>query len=187
MSRFRAQSQHRPGEAFRYNGAEGNNPMRKTLETVALAGLAVMYWIAYSAVYGPNPLPNRVPTHFGITGQPNAWGSPSGMFLLPAIGTAVYLILSVVALFPSTFNYPARVTPQNRPRLEALVRQLLAWIKVDMVCLFAWIQWSILEGMRQGYMNPPRLLMPIFLVVVLGTTIGYVVAMILAGRPGSSS
>jgi hypothetical protein len=97
------------------------------------------------------------------------------------------LILSVVALFPSTFNYPARVTPQNRPRLEALVRQLLAWIKVDMVCLFAWIQWSILEGMRQGYMNPPRLLMPIFLVVVLGTTIGYVVAMILAGRPGSSS
>ena len=142
--------------------------MRKTLETVALAGLAVMYWIAYSAVYGPTPLPNRVPTHFGITGQPNAWGSPSGMFLLPAIGTAVYLILSVVALFPSTFNYPARVTPQNRP-------------------LFAWIQWSILEGMRQGYMNPPRLLMPIFLVVVLGTTIGYVVAMILAGRPGSSS
>lgn len=161
--------------------------MRKILETIAMVGLAVSYWIAYSAVYGPNPLPDRVPTHFGITGQPNAWGSPSGMFMLPAIATAVYLILSVVALFPSTFNFPIRVTPQNRPRLETLARQLLAWINVDMVCLFAWIQWSILEGMRQGYMNPPVMLMPIFLVVVLGTTIGYVVAMILAGRPGSSS
>ena len=50
--------------------------MRKTLEVVGLGMLAVLYWITYAALHGPERLPDRIPTHFDISGQPNAWGSP---------------------------------------------------------------------------------------------------------------
>jgi len=159
--------------------------MRKALEVIALGVLAVLFWITYSALYGPNPLPDRVPTHFDITGQPNAWGSPSAMFLLPAIAGVVYLLLTVGALFPASFKFPIRVTAENRPRLEALSRQMLAFLKLYMVCLFTWIQWSMIDAMRQERFTMSPVTMPVFLAVVLGTTLAHIVAMIRAGRPGS--
>jgi len=50
--------------------------MRKLLEAVSVAGLVALYWFTWSALYGPNRLPDRVPTHFDAAGNPNAWGSP---------------------------------------------------------------------------------------------------------------
>jgi uncharacterized membrane protein len=161
--------------------------LRKTLEVIGLGTLAVLFWITYRALYGPDPLPDRVPTHFDLAGQPNGWGSPSGLLLLPVVAAALYLLLTVGSQFPASFKFPIRVTAGNRPRLEALSRQMLAWLKVDLVCLFTWIQRSILDGVRQGSFRLFPALMPLFLVVVLGTAVGYVVAMVLAGRPGSSS
>ncbi len=52
--------------------------MRKTLEAISLGALAVLSWIAYSALHGSEPLPKRVPTHFDIAGQPNAWARLRG-------------------------------------------------------------------------------------------------------------
>jgi uncharacterized membrane protein len=161
--------------------------MRKTLEAISLGMLAVLFWMTYSAVHGPAPLPERVPTHFDIAGRPNAWGSPSGIFLLPAIAGALYLLITVGALFPASFKYPIRVTEENRPRLEALSRQMLAWVKVDLVCLFAWIQWNIIAAMRQERFTMSPATVPAFMVLILGTTAWYIVAMIRAGRQGSGS
>ncbi len=107
--------------------------MRRTLEVVSLAGLAVLFWITWRAFYGPDPLPARIPTHFDIAGNPNGWGSPSSLLLLPAVALAIYLGMTVVSKFPSAFNYPVRVTPENRPRLQALTLQMIAWLKTEMI------------------------------------------------------
>lgn len=50
--------------------------MRRILDFVGLAALAVLAWITYRALCGPDPLPQSIPTHFGTNGQPNARGSP---------------------------------------------------------------------------------------------------------------
>jgi hypothetical protein len=42
----------------------------------------------------------------------------------------------VVARFPSAFNFPVGVTAENRPLLEALTLDMIAWLKMEMVCLF---------------------------------------------------
>jgi hypothetical protein len=49
--------------------------MRRILDFAGLAVLVVLAWITYRALYGLDPLPQRIPTHFGTNGQPNAWGS----------------------------------------------------------------------------------------------------------------
>jgi hypothetical protein len=35
--------------------------MRKQLEAISLATLALMAWINWQALHGPNPLPERIP------------------------------------------------------------------------------------------------------------------------------
>jgi uncharacterized membrane protein len=166
-----------------YHVGKGAIPaVRKTLELASLILLAAMAWIAWSALRGPDPLPERVATHFDAAGNANAWGSPAGIVVLPILGVVIYCIFSAAPIFRSSFNYPVKVTPENRQRLEALALRLLSFIKVEALALFLWIEHSIIDAMRQGKGNFPPGLMPIFLAVVLGTVAIHIVATIVAGK-----
>ncbi len=151
--------------------------MRKILEAISLGALALQLWITHRALYGPGRLPERIPTHFDFAGNPNGWGSPAMLLLFPAVAVALYLIITVVARFPSAFNYPVPVTAENRPRLQALVLGMIAWLKMELVCLFTWIQWSIIETARRGQGGLTPVLMPLSILAIFGTVIWYFVAM----------
>jgi uncharacterized membrane protein len=158
--------------------------MRKTLEVIGLGALGLLAWITYWAIDGPNPLPQRIPTHFTAAGQPNAWGPPSALWLLPIVAAGVYLLISVVSLFPGSFNFPVRSTPANRPRLEALTLQMMSWIKLEMVGLLLFIQWSIIQSVRNGRATLPPVMVPLFLVVVFATAGAHLVAVFRAAKTG---
>ena len=160
--------------------------MRKNLEAVCLGALAVMAWITYQAFHGPNSLPDRIPTHFDLAGNPNGWGSPRTLLLLPVVALGIYLIITVVALFPSAFNYPVRVTASNRARLEELALGMIAWLKVELLCFFTMLQWVIIQAVRNGRGTLSPWVMPPALLVIFGTVGWYIVCMFRASRPGSS-
>jgi uncharacterized membrane protein len=161
--------------------------MRKTLEAISLAAFVFMFWLYWNARFGPGRLPDRVPTHFNIAGQPNAWGKPPVLPLMLIVAVLLYLGMTLVARFPSIFNYPVEVTAENRALLEALVLDLIAWLKTEIVCLFAWIQWSTIEVARQGRGVLSPALLPVFLVTLFGTLAWFIMAMFRAGHRGSSS
>jgi uncharacterized membrane protein len=161
--------------------------MRKTLEAISLGALAVLLWITCRALYGQEPLPDKIPIHFNLAGNPNGWGSPSALLLLPVLAVVLYLGITLTSRFPSAFHYPVPVTLQNRPRLQALSLQMIAWLKVELLCLFTWIQWSILEEVRESRRSLSLALVPLSLVAVFGTIGWHVVAMFRAARPESSS
>jgi uncharacterized membrane protein len=161
--------------------------MRSTLEAIGIALLALLAGITWSALNGPNPLPQRIPTHFNAIGEPNAWGSPSTLWLLPAVAAFVFLLISVVSLYPASFNFPVRSTPVNRPRLVALTIQMMAWVKVELVCLFLYIQWTIIESVRQGHAALSPAIVPIFLVAVFATIAVHAMAVFRAARVASGS
>jgi len=156
--------------------------MRRTLETITLSAFAVLLWITLSALYGPSPLPERIPIHFGIDGQPNGWGSPAGLWLLPPIAAVVYAGMTLVTRFPSAFNYPVRVTAANRARLEAVIFQMVAWIKTEVVCLFTFIQWCVVQSARQGKLVLSPLVVPLFIAAIFITIGWHFVAMFRAAR-----
>ena len=159
--------------------------MRKALELIVLGSLGWMVWISYQAIYGPEPLPERIPTHFNASGQANGWGPPSSLWLLPIVAVGVYALISVVALFPASFNFPVRSTAINRPRLEALTLQMIAWLKVELACLFLYIQWSIIESVRSGQGRLSPLIVPLFLVAVFGNIVFHAVAVFRTARGGA--
>jgi uncharacterized membrane protein len=161
--------------------------MRKTLEVIGLGVLAVLYWISWQALSGPDRLPDRIPTHFDISGNPNAWGSPNMLFLLPIVATAVYLLITVLAAFPTKFHYPVRVSPESLPRAQEQTRNLISWIKVEMVCLLVYVQWSIIQAARSREFRMSPLMVPAFLVVVFGTVAWYLAAILKNAKEGASS
>jgi hypothetical protein len=157
--------------------------MRRNLEIVGLALLAFIWWITLSALYGADRLPDKIPTHFDLSGNPNGWGSPSMLLVLPIMAAGIYGLITLVSFFPGAFNYPVRVTPENQPRLQALALQMVAWLKVELAFLLTVLQWFILGAVRAGHGHLSVWIVPLFLVLVFGTCIGYIVAMVRTAPP----
>lgn len=160
----------------------GEHVMRKSLEALGIFVLLLLVWITWAALYGPNHLADRVPTHFDAAGNPNAWGSPTGMILLPILAAGLYLLLSVVARFPGAFNYPVRVTPENLQRLQSVTLDMIAWLKTELVCLFAVLQWAFVQAARTGNGSMFPKIVPLFIVAIFATVGWHFIAMFRAAR-----
>lgn len=160
-------------------------PMRKSLEAISMMVLVWTGWITWQALHGAEQLPARIAIHFDVAGNPNGWGKPSMLPLFPAVAVANYLLLSLAMRFPSTFNYPVAVTAENRPRLEALALDMIAWLKMEIVCLFAWIQWTIIEMARRGRGDLSSALLAVSIGAIFATIAWFFMAMRRAGRAGS--
>ena len=155
--------------------------MRKTLEVLGLLILGYLYWITYAALNGVDRLPLRIPTHFDITGQPNAWGSPQILWLLPAVGTGLYLLMTALAAIRFTrCNLPVRVTDANLPFIQEETAVMVAWIKVEVLALLAYIQSAIIEGARAGTFRLSPWIVPVFMVAVFAT-VGWRLVVIVRG------
>lgn len=160
--------------------------MRRSLEFVSLIILGWMGWLTWSALAGPNPLPGRIPTHFNAAGNPDGWGTPSMLLLLPVVALALYAILTVVSRFPSAFNYPVRIRPQVREHVEAITLNMMAWIKAELVLLLAFLQSTMVRAAHGGDPRLHPLAVPAFIVLIFVTIGGHMVAVIRVARAASS-
>lgn len=156
--------------------------MRRILEIISLAGMLLMVWMTGETLYGPGRLPARIPIHFDVAGNPNAWGSRWTLLGIPVTALLIYVLMTVVARYPAAFNFPVRVTPATRPRLEALALQMISWLKTEVVCLFAWIQAVTIGVARHGHGGLSPFFMPVVLAAVFVTVVSYVIAMRRVGR-----
>ncbi|HWE84790.1 MAG TPA: DUF1648 domain-containing protein [Terracidiphilus sp.] len=156
--------------------------MRATLQLAALAALVAMWALTAWAVAGSHPLPARIPTHFDLAGNPNGWGTPGMLWLLPVIATVIVGLMSLVARYPRSFNYPVRVTPVTRPRLEAISLDMIARLCMELAGLMLWIQYAIIQAARSGRNSLSPLIVPIAILVVLATVGWHIRAMIVAAR-----
>ncbi len=155
--------------------------MRKTLEVACLGLLAVLFWISYSALNGSEPLPDRIPTHFNIAGQPNAWGSRDFLWFLPFVAAGLYLLLTVLGNIRfRRYNLPVPVTESNLPFIQGQTIVMVAWIKCEILCLMTCVQWSIVQSARNGTFRVSPLLIPIFLVAIF-LTVGWQLTTLIRG------
>jgi len=156
--------------------------MRKTLAVAAIVALVALWVVTAQAIYGAPPLPPRIPTHFDISGNVNGWGEPRMLWLLPFIATLIFGLMTLVSFFPHSFNYPMRVTPAMRPRVENITLAMIAWLRAEVACIFLWIQFETIESAREGANRLSPWFLPLLLVVVFGTITWHFVALLRAGR-----
>jgi hypothetical protein len=102
---------------------------------IAIAILAPFVYLALNWT----AMPAKVPSHFGINGQPDAWAPRWNLFLLPTCALVVVSMLSIGKLFSNHFNYPVRVTDENRERQRQLGLELLDELRFIVASLLGYM------------------------------------------------
>ena len=71
---------------------------------IAFVVLAILVWVYVILAY--NQAPDTIPTHFGSTGAPDAFGDKSKLFFPCIMMTVVGVCMMAGAYFPHTINLP---------------------------------------------------------------------------------
>jgi len=118
-------------------------------------------------------LPDNIPRHFDFEGRADAWDGKQIIFTLPAIGTALYLLLSIVSRFPHKFNYLKSITAENAARQYAIALRIVRMLKFIIMAAFVYIMMGTintalgkLDGLGAGFL--PFLLLVISALMIYG-------------------
>jgi uncharacterized membrane protein len=144
-------------------------PPEKLLEVLALGGLLYAAGLLFTKW---DQLPLRIPKHFGISGEPDGWGDKSNLLVLLLVGAGLYALLTLLSFFPQWGNYPWEITEENAPRQYRITRSMLCWLKMELVWLFAYIEWCTIQvAMGKAIGLSPYLLLTV--VLALSATVGF--------------
>lgn len=117
-------------------------PLEFILEVISLLGLV---GAAYMLIRFWPELPMVIPKHFGFSGEVDGWGDRSSLHVLLGANLFIYIMMTVVRLFPHTFNYPLAITADNAARQYQLAIWYMALLKAQVVWLFVYLQWQIIQ------------------------------------------
>ena len=139
-----------------------------TLEVLGYLGVVLL--VGISVYYYPR-LPETIPRHFNFKGEADGWGGKGGLLIMPIIGVALFILLSVLAQFPHVFNYPWPITESNARRQYAISRQMLSAVKLMLIATFTYITWSMIGtalGSRSGLGPRFMIVQPPLLFAIIG-------------------
>jgi uncharacterized membrane protein len=139
------------------------------LEAVALALLILMF-VTVAAYW--SELPERVPRHYGASGNPDRWGGRGGMWLMPIVSAGLYALLTAGSRYqrPPLVNLPFSVD-RSRPEAQKLLLRMTILLKAILMLMNSYISWAGINtalGRAQGL---GRAFLPIFLAAVLGPAV----------------
>lgn len=117
-------------------------PVTRALRYVALVGVLVLS--AYVALTY-DALPEQVPTHFNFTGEADAWGPKSTIWVLIAINIVMVAGIAGLSTRPRWFNYPSGVTEDNAQFMYREGERMLVWMNLAIWVLFTGAILSIYE------------------------------------------
>lgn len=104
----------------------------RVLRYVALGGVgALCLYVALTY----DSLPGIVPTHFGFSGEADAWGSKSSVWTLLGISVVMVAVIAALSTRPRGLNYVSTITQENAQRLYREGERLLVWISVAIMVL----------------------------------------------------
>ena len=84
-------------------------------------------------------LPAEIPNHYGFSGSPDNYGPKSGLWTLPIIGTAVYVLCIFLSRRPHILNYGVTITPENARRQYRNATGSIRSLSVFLAGVFAFL------------------------------------------------
>lgn len=140
--------------------------LEKALETVSLFTVLAMLVVQFLLW---KEIPDKIPTHFGASGLPDAWGGKGSLLFVPIVEIFLYILLTLVGKLPHTFNYIVEITEKNARFQYQNARTMISWLKAELVIVFGYIQWRTIQvglghatGLGAGFLL-------VFLLFLFGT------------------
>ena len=145
--------------------------------TIAIDAVALVALVASGLFVAANwsTLPDVVPIHFGLTGQPDGFGNKIWLAAMPAIGLGMFLMMTLARRYPQMSNLPWKITDANREVQYALIKRLLTWIKLETSLMFAYLVYTmtlVAQGLATGI---DSLVMCGFVAAMIATVVTFLV------------
>ncbi len=91
----------------------------------------------------------------------------------------MYAILTVVSFFPQAWNMPVSVTEENKWALYGMTKNLLLFLKAELLALFFYLTWCTASAQPLS-----SKFLPVILILVFGTVGYFILQMVRVGRRG---
>lgn len=144
----------------------------ETLIELFCAGLLAAVFLYLYSVWGR--LPESVPTHFNFQGIADGWGSKNSLITLPAAMIVTYIVLTLLSMFPNAYNYPVKLTLDNKERQYANAALMIRALKLEIIILFSNLVYSSISVAMSGKSEIGIFTLIFFLIAVIGTIIYFV-------------
>jgi len=114
---------------------------------VLLIALWIWVWTSYK------DLPNEIPTHYNFKGEADNFGGKATIFLLPAIATFLFVVMSIVNRYPHYFNYLTKITEDNALHQYTIATQMIRTLKTVIVWIFGILAYKTIryDGSDSGF------------------------------------
>jgi len=133
--------------------------------------LLLTLWIYIFLQY--KNLPISIPTHFALDGTPDGYSNKENIFLLPAIITILFSLMTILNNFPHIYRYMVTITPINARQNYLMATKKVRFLKFILVILFCFISFQSIrvalnqsEGLGKGLL--PAILI-IFIIITFLT------------------
>lgn len=149
--------------------------------------ILLLFAFTYTAEYYPL-LPEQVPTHFGLFGNPDAWGEKGfwSVYTLPLIGTLTWLSIALLNYYlimgpddpGRMINLPQQHKDKlGRERLEAIrtiTARAMILLNLTLTAMLATLQYGVIN-IALGRQESLGLITLVFIAAILIESIGLTV------------
>lgn len=142
---------------------------------VEFAAFAFLVVLIVLPLINITSMPETIPVHFNAAGQPDGYGSRSTLFLLPVIGTFMYLMMTILEAFPHIYNFPVEITQENAPVQYRMATRLIRILKTVILAVFSFISFQTVKTATGGTAGLGRAFLPIFLMLTFVPVLIYLV------------
>lgn len=84
-----------------------------------------------------NKLPDKIPTHFDLNGEPNGFGGKKMLIVLLVVMVAITGLMYLSEMFPKMWNLPVKITDSNREFVYRTVKYFMEVETIIMITLLA--------------------------------------------------
>lgn len=112
------------------------------LDGLGIVGLVIGLCILFFYFGG---LPERIPTHYDGSGQPDGYSSKYMLWFLMGLCLIMAVGMWYLTRIPHKYNYPGRITPENAEANYYQGRLLVRVLNTGIIWTFVYIIWRTME------------------------------------------
>ena len=122
-----------------------NLPLTKVEWALQVMTLTVLFSTVGVVYYYWAALPEQITVHFNIFGTPDRQGDKSTLIFLCAISVLNWLMMTILARFPHTFNYLKPITEKNAASQYLLARTFILVLNLEVTGIMFFAIWSCIQ------------------------------------------
>jgi len=151
--------------------------MKRSRYDIVINSICLLLLLGVTGYLAANwsSIPDKISGHYNAMEEVDRWGNKIELLVLAIIGWIMYIGITVLEHFPQAWNTGVTVTEENKARIYPILKKMLSTTKLPVVGVFAFL--AVNSALARAL---PIWFLPVFLVLMFGSIVFYVVRLIRA-------